>query len=145
MIVAAAARGLVLSALLLAGYGCGDEEPEPVRVARAYASAVQRGDTQAVLDLVESRLAERVQQAAERASDQVGGRRTIGPEEMLQIVDVDPRFQVRGVELVSDDGSRATVRLVGADATTTELELVNEDGQWHVVVPLPAGPANAEP
>ena len=116
---------------------CGAEEPAPVVAAKKFASAVQRGDVEAFLELVEAPVAERLSSAAERASDQVGGRRNVEAHEMMEIVDVDPRFQVAKAELVSGDLTQATVRLTGADDTTHDLGLVNEDGQWHVVVPLP--------
>ena len=139
----AAGLALALAAFGVGGVaagGCGEDEPPPVTVAKEYAAAVKSGNVEKVLTLVESSAAERLERAASRASDQVGGRRAIEPHEMLQIVDVDPRFQVAKAELVDGDESRATVRLTGADDRTHELALVNEDGEWHVVLPLPSGP-----
>ena len=132
-----AARFLAACVVASAVPACGDEEPAPVVTAKRFASAVKRGDVETVLELVESPVADRLAAAAERASDQVGGRRSIEPQEMLQIVDVDPRFQVAKAELVAGGEQTATVRLTGADGHTHDLGLVNEDGQWHVRVPLP--------
>lgn len=115
---------------------CRTEEPQPVLAAKRFAVAIKRGDVQTLLELVTAPVAERLASAAARASDQVGGRRNIEPHEMLQIVDVDPTFQVAKAELVESDAQTATVRLTGADGNTHDLGLVNEDGQWHVVVPL---------
>jgi len=132
-----AVRFLAAAAVASAVPACADEEPAPVIAAKRFATAVKRGDVDALLKLVESEVAERLTAAAERASDQVGGRRAIEPHEMLQIVDVDPRFQVAKAELVAGGEETATVRLTGADGSTHDLGLVNEDGQWHVRVPLP--------
>ena len=130
-------RFLAACAVASAVPACGDEEPAPVITAKQFATAVKRGDVDAVLELVEKPVADRLTAAADRASDQVGGRRNIEPQEMLQIVDVDPRFQVAKAELVAGGEETATVRLTGADGSTYDLGLVNEDGQWHVRVPLP--------
>lgn len=123
---------------------CGDRRADPVGVAQAFTAAVQRGDMEAVLALVERAAAERLQAAAERASDQVGGRRRIEPAEMLQIVDVDGNFELTAAELESNDGAVARVRLVGSQQETHTLTLVLEDGAWHVRIPLPAGPSLPE-
>lgn len=139
----AAGLSLALATASVIG-GCGDDEPPPVKVAKQFAAAVKSGNVEKVLTLVESSAAQRLERAAARASDQVGGRRNIEPHEMLQIVDVDPRFQVAKAELVEGDEGHATVRLTGADERTHELGLVKEDGEWHVVLPLPPGP-DSEP
>jgi hypothetical protein len=130
-------------ALMVAGslIACSDDEPASVTVAKRFAAAVQGGDTEKMLELAESRAMQHLERAAERASDQVGGRRTIEPHEMLQVVDVDPSFQVAQAELVHEDAETATVRLVGADGRTHELSLVSEDGQWRVRISVPPVPA----
>jgi hypothetical protein len=123
--------------------GCGDGEAAPVTVARQFAAAVQTRDVEAVLELVDQRAASLLQQAAERAGDQVGGRRNIAPHEMLQIVDVDPLFQVAETELVEITGQTARVRIVGADGSQYEIDLVLEGERWRVKIPVPAQPADA--
>ena len=133
---------LVLGAVLAtAPLGCAEDEPPAVKVARKFARAVRNGDVEPVLTLVDAQTVARVGQAAERASDQVGGRRNVEPSEMLQVVDVDPRFQVAEAELLEGDDQRAVVRLTGADGSSHSLELINEDGSWRVRLPLPPGPA----
>lgn len=122
--------------------GCGSDDPPAVVAAKKFAAAVQSGDTERVLALAESAAAERVGQLAERASDQVGGRRLIEPREMLQVVDVDPSFQVADAAIVGGDGvGSAVVALTGADGTVHELTLVDEEGEWRVRIPVPMQPA----
>lgn len=116
---------------------CGGRRSDPVGAAQAFTAAVQRGDMKAVLPLVERAAAERLAAAASQASDQVGGRREIEPAEMLQIVDVDPNFELAAAELIDNDGSLAHVRLVGSQQETHTLTLVLEDGAWHVRLPTP--------
>ena len=71
---------------------------------------------------------------------QVGGRRSVEPIEMLQVVHVDPMFEVANAELVVNDGERARVRLESTDGRAHELVLVLQDGQWRVVIPVAADP-----
>ncbi len=119
--------------------GC-SEEPAPVVAAKQFASAVQSRDVERVLAHVDGATVQYVERLAERAGDQIGGRRSVDQSEMLQIVDVDQRFSVVRAELVSESGTSATVRLVGADGTDHQLDLVQEDGAWKVVLPAPPGP-----
>lgn len=120
--------------------GCGDEEPAPVQAARQFAQAVRAGEVEEVLAMVDAPTVAHVEQAAVRASDQVGGRRSVEPQEMLQVVDVDPHFQVDEAELVEGDAHQAVVRLTGADGTAHLLTLIQENGSWKVHLPLPRAP-----
>jgi hypothetical protein len=122
---------------LVLALGCQEEEPASVQAARRFVHAVQAGEVAGVLELVDAEAVAYVERAAVGASDQVGGRRNLERSEMLQVVDVDPHFQVREAELVEGDDRRALVRLHGADDTTRALDLVNENGEWKVKLPLP--------
>jgi len=133
------ARTLVLSVVLLA-VGCKDE-PAPVVAAKQFASAVRSRDTKAMLELVDAQTVAYVEDTAEGASDQIGGRRTVQPSEMLQVVDVDARFATVKAELLAETADAATVRLTGADGTEHQVRLVNEDGAWKVSLPTPPKPA----
>lgn len=123
-----------LVGLLSAGLGCA-QESAPVTAAKRYAQAIQVGEPQALIPLLDESTRQVLANAAERATDQIGGRRQIEPEEMLQVVDVDPRFQVRRAELVEREGDRAVVELLGVDGTTHTLHLVLQGGEWRVTLP----------
>jgi hypothetical protein len=116
---------------------CREQASDPVRAAQAFTVAVQTGDMKSVLPLLEKSALVRLEQSAAQASDQVGGRRSIEPAEMLQIVDVSPTFELAQTELVDNDGTTAHVRLLGAQQETYTLTLVHEDGAWHVRIPIP--------
>lgn len=122
---------------------CGDEkEAAPVVAARAFATVMQHGDAKALIPLLDRAAALRLDGAASRAGDQVGGRRSVGPFEMIQIVDVPHTFQVAEAELLSGDDAQAQVALVGADGTRQVLDLVFQEGAWRVRVPLPPADGN---
>lgn len=124
----------------LALAGCSESEPEPVAAAKRFASAVRRGDVEALLPLLEHATLERLEQAAERASDQVGGRRSIEAQEMLQIVDVAPELQIAEAEVLESTDTNAKVQLTGASGVQHVLHLVYEDGAWRVSIPVPPTP-----
>lgn len=128
-------RALALIAALVLG-GCANEDDAPVATARAFVLAARVGDMTTLMDLLERRAVSHLQLAAERASDQVGGRRNISPQEMLQIVDIDPTFQIARAERIDDGEDLTRVRLTGADETVHELELVREGDAWRVRIPL---------
>lgn len=130
-------RTVALVAWAALSGACGAQGADPVRTAQAFTGAVQRGDMKSVLPLLEKAALERLDQAAEQASDHVGGRRRVEPAEMLQIVDVSPTFELAKAELVDNDGATAHVRLVGAQQESHTLTLVFEDGAWHVRIPTP--------
>jgi len=123
--------------------GC-NEEPAPVSAAKQFAAAVRSRDTEALLETVDQKTLAYVEHSAERASDQIGGRRSVSPSEMLQVVDVDGRFAVAKAELLSEAGDAASVKLIGADGTEHQVQLVFEDGAWKVSLPTPPAPAGVE-
>ncbi len=135
-----------MAALVLAAWlvGCGNEkEAAPVVAAREFAAAMQRGDAKQVIGLLEDGAVERLELAAARASDQVGGRRNIEVYEMLQVVDVPNSFQVAKAELITGDDRTAQVALTAADGTKHLLDMVHQDGGWRVRVQIPGAPGDA--
>lgn len=128
----------MLGLVLALATGCGEKEPASVTAAKQFARAMENGDTKAIIALLEHDAHAHLEQAAARASDQVGGRRNIELHEMLQVVDVPHAFQVAKAELVTSDDTHAQVALTGADGRQHSIELVLQDGEWRVRVPLPA-------
>jgi len=133
----------LMVAVLAGALACGEKEAEPVTAAKAFASAMQRGDVKALLQLVDRDAVARLEQEAARASDHVGGRRNIEPYEMLQVVDVPDSFQVAAAELVTGDAEAAQVKLTAADGSEHFIDLVFQDGSWRVRIPPPPGAIGA--
>ncbi|HLT40575.1 MAG TPA: hypothetical protein VK034_30065 [Enhygromyxa sp.] len=145
-------RGLLLVLTLGLGLGlaCKAKESEPVAVARVFAETVRRGDVDAMLAVVERPAVERLIAAAETASDQVGGRRSIESGEMLHIVGVDRTVAVAQAELIDETDELAHVELTMTDGRSIRLELVWEQaiagdddrearaGGWKVRIPMPS-------
>lgn len=123
----------------LTAFGCA-KEPDPVETARAFVSAVRSGDSEVLLTLIDAQAVARADQSAQRATDQVGGRRTIESREVIQVVDPPRHFQVAQAELMDNDGEVAHVKLIGVEGEEYVLELVMQDGAWRVRVPTPGLP-----
>ncbi|MBC8072494.1 MAG: DUF4878 domain-containing protein [Deltaproteobacteria bacterium] len=128
---------LVWGLVLALTASCGEKEAAPVTAAKAFARAMRDGDAKAVIALLEHDSHAHLERAAARAGDQVGGRRNIELHEMLQVVDVPHAFQVAKAELVTSDDTHAQVELTGADGGRHSIELVLQDGEWRVRVPVP--------
>jgi hypothetical protein len=125
------------TAFALALAACGAAQQTPNDAAEAFVQAAQP-----LLPLLDGPARARLTAAAARASDQVGGRRTIAPSALLRVVDVDPTFQLTRVEQLEADAATAKVRVHGAAAERAfDLDLLYEEGAWRVHVPLPAAPA----
>ena len=141
----------------LGALGCGGAEAEPVSVARTFAATARRGDVGGMLAVLERGAVDRLELAAERASDQVGGRRGIDAAEMLQIVGVDRTVAVAEATLLEQDERRARVELTMTDGHELQLDLVWQEplpaseenparaGGWKVRIPLPESTPAPEP
>ena len=130
--------GLSVLALLLLGTGaCRQGESEPAKVVRSFADAVNRGDPKAILEFLEPRALEMLEQGAQRASDQVGGRRQVLPHELLQVTRLDPTFVIVKVEDVAVEGAGATVRVLSNNGESVDISLVLFEGQWKISLPIP--------
>jgi hypothetical protein len=125
--------------------GCGGDTPETraVRTAKAFVTAVRTDNTKALVSLLEAQAVAELEGTAALASEHVGGRRTIEAHEMLQVVDLDPLFQVERVEVVDLDAQLAVVEVTATSGEKVSLTLIEEGGRWKVRVPSPASPGRA--
>ena len=133
----ASSAALALALLLGLTGACQNAPSDPVHVAESFVNALQRRDVKGVLSLIEARAAAQLDAAAEQASDQVGGRRSVEPWEMLQIVDTDPLLQVASAKLIEQTETTAKVELTDSRQNTFTVSLVFEDETWHVRIPSP--------
>jgi len=134
-----AARCILLVASLVALTSCrgDDAEARAIRTAKAFVSAVRTSDSKALVTLLEADAVAQLEGAAARASEHVGGRRTNEAHEMVQVIDLDPLFQVERVEVVNLDAQLAVLEVKATSGEKQTLTLVDEEGQWKVRVPSP--------
>ncbi len=135
--------GLVLS--LLGPAGCGPVDPSPEETARAFIAAVRSRDPAAVLEYLDASTREYLERMAELATDRVGGRRVIEPVELLQVVSVDPDFDVAAARRLDTSTERTKVELTAPDGEIEVVELVREDERWRVALPALRDPGAGVP
>ena len=134
----------VLIVFALVGIACGSKESEPSAVARAYVAAVMAGNTADVIDVLDANTVSRLEAAAQRATDQIGGRRQILAPEMLQITGYDPLFVIDRIVEVSADTERAELQIIGVSGQTETLMLVNGERGWRVALRVPQAVGGSE-
>ena len=133
----------IICLLILAwSSSCGGQgNTGPVEVARQYASAVLKGDVDALLPLLETELQQQIRDSAERASDQIGGRRKIEGNEMLQVDSHGLFVEVVELRLLGSEDGRAQVEVKDSLDRLHVVELLLEQGpersEWRVLIPTP--------
>ncbi len=124
----------------LMGGACSTADDAPIALARTYARALAAGDAAALVPLLTQDAQTELQALAETATNQVGGRRTFAPHEVMQLTPVSEPFQVSEISVHARDAHAATVRLQTPSGSTFDLNLVEENGTWKIQVPLPTLP-----
>lgn len=134
----------VLAAVWLACVGpvaCGGADNSPEQSARNFIAAVRARNAEAVLAQLDQASREQLERMAEVATDRVGGRRVVEVEELLQVVSVDPEFDVDASSVIEQSDTAARVELVAPSGKKEIVSLVRQDGSWRVVLPGIAAPA----
>ena len=124
--------------MLAISLGCHSESDDVLVVAKQFASAVQRKDIPTILKISEQTRIDRLEKAAERASDQIGGRRQVEVREMLQIVGTNSVFAAETFEVTRIQDDRAKVLVTGVSGESFELDMIRQGGLWRVIIPVPA-------
>lgn len=123
---------------LTASSACGGQSEDAEQAARAFISAVRSRDAGKVVARLDAPTRAKIDQMAELATDRVGGRRTVLAEEIVQVVSVDPDFDVAAVEVFELDADHVRVELTAPDGATEQVEMVREPEGWRVRLVLPA-------
>lgn len=134
-LVALAASVLAAAALAaaVAGRSCSVDDDSPEGAVRSFVAAAQAGDEAALYELLGPTTRQKLDQAAERATNLAGTTRRYGPLDLVSISEsVDGP---RKIALVSRDGDAAVVELTAADGASARLDLVREDGHWRIELP----------
>lgn len=132
--VAAAVTALLAMALAaaVAGRGCRGEDDLPEGTVRAFAAAARAHDRDALYELLGPATRARLESAARRATELVGGQR-FAPQDLIRS-DLDRLGPVR-VLRVEQDGARAVVEVADELDQPAAIELVKVDGHWRIELP----------
>jgi hypothetical protein len=130
--------GIAFCLLLGNSLACTAKESEPIVIARAYVGATLSGDSAQMIELLDGSVVAALESAAQRATDQIGGRRTIAAEEILQVTRTNPFFVIDSIQEISNDGERAVVEVIGVSGESVRLDLVRSESGWRVWLRVPA-------
>jgi len=145
--IAAAASALAAMALAaaMAGKGCRVEDSSPQGVARSFAAASRAGDRKAVYNMLGPKTRARLDEAAKRSTDLVGGSRRFKPLDLVGVSKPGETPAPKEFVLKSKDGDQAVVEVVSADDARHLLTLVRVDGTWKIEVPAYFAPPPEKP
>jgi hypothetical protein len=137
--LASAAVAVLLMTAVTGQRGCASPSTSPVAAARAFVQAAQRGDKQAVWDLLGPRTREHLQKSAVRATEMVGGARRFSALDLLDVTSEESRYPQGEATLRRQEGSRAIVDVIGPSGHRDALTLVHEAGTWRVELAFGTG------
>ena len=123
-------------ALLLVLAACSPDDSSPDGAVKLFLRATAAGDTAKVYRLLAPESQKWLQQMADRATAQTGGRRRIRPEELLAASVDPPRLRLSRLRVAEVKGNRARVKLVDEAKKMHEMiNLVRVEGRWRVLLP----------
>lgn len=106
-------------------------EDTPEAAAQAFAAAGVRGDSQEVFDLLDAATRRDLERLAARAAEQGGLQAPLAAHEMIA-AGLRQSAAPSRVSRLEASGSRAVIRVFGANGMTDDLVLHREDGRWLV-------------
>jgi hypothetical protein len=131
----ASAVAAVALAVAVAGRSCDVDNDSPRAAARDFATVASAGDRSAVFRLLGPETQKRLEQAAKRATDLVGGSRRYSPLDMISISRSSDTPPPNDFILRERSESRATVEIVSASGERARVQVVKVGGQWRIELP----------
>jgi hypothetical protein len=131
----ASAVAAVALAVAVAGRSCQVEDDTPQAAVREFAAAAAADDREALYRIFGPETRQRLDAAAKRATDLVGGSERYSPLAMISV------GRSRDLPLAKDfvvkerSESRALVEIVGPMGDRAEVTVVRVDGRWHIELP----------
>ncbi len=135
--IAAVASALAAMALAaaVAGRSCQVDDDTPEAAVRNFAAAASADDREAIYELLGPETRRRLEIAAKRATDLVGGSKRYDPLDMISIgksIDAPPP---RDFAVKARSDSRAIVEILGAMGERSQVTVVNVNGHWRIEIP----------
>lgn len=131
----ASAVAAVALAVAVAGRSCDVDDSSPQAAAREFAAAANAGDRDAVYRLLGPETQRRLQIAAQRATDLVGGSQRYQALDMISISRSSDTPPPKDFILRDHSPSRATVEIVSVSGERARVQVVRVDGAWRIELP----------
>lgn len=131
----ASAVAAVALAVAVAGRSCGVDESGPIAAVREFATAANAGDRDAIYHLLGPETQRKLEIAARRATDLVGGARRYDALDLISISRSADAPAPKEFNLLERSESRAVVEVVSRSGERDRLNVVKIDGQWRIELP----------
>ena len=132
---AASALAAVALALAVAGRSCDVDDSSPQAAVRDFSDAANAGDREAVFGLLGPETQQRLEAAAQRATDLVGGARRYQALDMISISRSSDASPPKDFILRSQSEGRAIVEIVGSSGERAQVHVVKVKGRWRIELP----------
>lgn len=132
---AASALAAVALALAVAGRSCDVDNSSPQAAVRDFSAAANAGDRDAVYRMLGPETQRRLDIAAQRATDLVGGSRRYHALDMISIGRSSDTLPPKDFILRDRTDNRATVEIVGASGERAQVQVIEVDGRWRIELP----------
>jgi hypothetical protein len=122
--------------VVLALLACEAESTDPEGVVRQFIGAVERGDEEEVIRLIDPASRNRLEEMARRANAHAGGGKRFRPRDFIAVGQEVPGVPLAGIKKIREGADRSEVELIGEKGGRREvLELLRVKGAWRVVLP----------
>ena len=132
---AAGAVAAVALAVAVAGRSCNVDSSSPQAAVRDFSAAANAGDREAVYRLLGPETQRRLDVAAKRATDLVGGPRRYSALDMISIGRSSDTPPAKDFILRQHTDARATVEVVSVSGERSFVQVVKVDGRWRIELP----------
>lgn len=131
----ASAVAAVALAVAVAGRSCQVDEDTPEAAVREFAAAASADDREALYRMFGPETRQRLDAAAKRATDRVGGSERYSPLDMISVGRSPDTPPPKDVVVKERSESRAVVELIGPVGERAEVTVVRVDGHWRIELP----------
>lgn len=132
---AASAVAAVALAVAVAGRSCNVDDSSPQAAVRDFAAAANAGDRDEVYRLLGPETQKRLDVAAKRATDLVGGSQRYQALDMISISRSSDTPPPKDFILRERSESRATVEIVSVSGERARVHVIKVDGRWRIELP----------
>ena len=137
-VIAAVATATVAIALaaVATGRGCTPVDASPDGAVRAFASAARGGDRKAAWALLGPTTRARLEDAAQGATQRVGGTRRYAALDMLELGASEATYTPTDFRVLARHGDSASVEVEGPAGRRDVVRTVLVEGRWRVELDL---------
>jgi hypothetical protein len=122
----------IVLALVATGRGCSPVDATPDGAVRAFVSAARSGDRKAVWELLGPATRQRLETAAEGATEKVGGTRRYTALDMLDLGASESTYVPTDFRIGTAGGDAARVQVSGPGGRRDTVRAVRVNGRWRV-------------